>query len=54
MRNLEPKIPALLEDGIRFLNYAGESDFICNWVGECFLEWLSLGHLLSFSYDFES
>eukprot|EP00243_Klebsormidium_subtile_P010679 TRINITY_DN577_c0_g1_i1.p1 TRINITY_DN577_c0_g1~~TRINITY_DN577_c0_g1_i1.p1 ORF type:complete len:590 (+),score=177.93 TRINITY_DN577_c0_g1_i1:122-1771(+) len=33
MRNLEPKIPALLEDGIRFLNYAGESDFICNWVG---------------------
>ncbi|GAQ90007.1 Serine carboxypeptidase [Klebsormidium nitens] len=33
MRSLEPKIPALLEDGIRFLNFAGEDDFICNWIG---------------------
>ncbi|XP_061339929.1 serine carboxypeptidase-like [Gastrolobium bilobum] len=33
MRNLELGIPALLEDGIRMLAYAGEYDFICNWIG---------------------
>ncbi|KAG6760678.1 hypothetical protein POTOM_033854 [Populus tomentosa] len=26
-------IPALLEDGIRLLIYAGEEDLICNWLG---------------------
>ncbi|CAA0815034.1 Serine carboxypeptidase-like 48 [Striga hermonthica] len=33
MRNLELGIPALLEDGIKFLVYAGEYDLICNWLG---------------------
>lgn len=34
MRNLETGIPALLEDGIKMLVYAGEYDLICNWLGE--------------------
>ena len=34
MKNLESGIPALLEDGIRMLVYAGEKDLICNWLGE--------------------
>lgn len=33
MRNLEVGIPALLEDGIKILVYAGEYDLICNWLG---------------------
>ncbi|KAL8210436.1 hypothetical protein R6Q57_004873 [Mikania cordata] len=33
MRNLEVGIPELLEDGIKMLIYAGEYDFICNWLG---------------------
>ncbi|KAK4286415.1 hypothetical protein QN277_002973 [Acacia crassicarpa] len=33
MKNQEVAIPALLEDGIRMLVYAGEKDFICNWLG---------------------
>ncbi|GER39438.1 serine carboxypeptidase [Striga asiatica] len=33
MRNLAVGIPALLEDGIKFLSYAGEYDLICNWLG---------------------
>ncbi|KAK9663981.1 hypothetical protein RND81_14G011100 [Saponaria officinalis] len=33
MRNLEVGIPALLEDGINMLVYAGEYDLICNWLG---------------------
>ncbi|KAL6967158.1 Protein cbp3, mitochondrial [Sarracenia purpurea var. burkii] len=33
MRNLEVGIPALLEDGIEMLVYAGEYDLICNWLG---------------------
>ncbi|KAG5515593.1 hypothetical protein RHGRI_036585 [Rhododendron griersonianum] len=33
MRNLEVGIPALLEDGIKMLAYAGEYDLICNWLG---------------------
>ncbi|CAL1387012.1 unnamed protein product [Linum trigynum] len=33
MRNLEVGIPALLEDGIHMLIYAGEYDLICNWLG---------------------
>lgn len=35
MRNLEVGIPALLEDGIKLLVYAGEYDLICNWLGKC-------------------
>jgi serine carboxypeptidase-like clade IV len=34
MRNLEVGIPALLEDGISLLIYAGEYDLICNWLGK--------------------
>ena len=34
MRNLEVGIPALLEDGIQLLVYAGEYDLICNWLGK--------------------
>lgn len=37
MRNLEVGIPALLEDGIKVLVYAGEYDLICNWLGESLL-----------------
>ncbi|CAM6097356.1 unnamed protein product [Calypogeia fissa] len=33
MRNLEAGIPALLEDGVKLLVYAGEYDLICNWLG---------------------
>ncbi|KAG2333500.1 hypothetical protein Bca52824_004680 [Brassica carinata] len=33
MINLEVNIPALVEDGINLLIYAGEYDFICNWLG---------------------
>ncbi|KAK1314549.1 Serine carboxypeptidase 3 [Acorus calamus] len=33
MRNLEAGIPALLEDGVKMLIYAGEYDLICNWLG---------------------
>ncbi|OWM68921.1 serine carboxypeptidase-like [Punica granatum] len=33
MKNLAVGIPALLEDGIRVLIYAGEYDLICNWLG---------------------
>ncbi|KAE9461233.1 hypothetical protein C3L33_06820, partial [Rhododendron williamsianum] len=32
MRNLEVRIPTLLEDGIKMLVYAGEYDLICNWL----------------------
>jgi len=34
MKNLEVGIPALLEDGIKVLVYAGEEDLICNWLGK--------------------
>lgn len=34
MRNLEVGIPALLDDGIKVLVYAGEYDLICNWLGK--------------------
>ncbi|TKY67169.1 Serine carboxypeptidase 49 [Spatholobus suberectus] len=33
MRNLEVGIPALLEEGIKMLVYAGDKDLICNWLG---------------------
>lgn len=34
MKNLEVGIPALVEEGINVLIYAGEYDLICNWLGE--------------------
>lgn len=37
MRNLEVGIPALLEDGIKLLVYAGEYDLIYNLLGELYL-----------------
>ena len=33
MRDLEPTVPPMLEGGLRVLVYAGENDFICNWLG---------------------
>ncbi|KAL8515937.1 hypothetical protein ACS0TY_014588 [Phlomoides rotata] len=33
MKNFAVGIPALLEDGIKLLIYAGEYDLICNWLG---------------------
>ena len=33
-KNLAVGIPALLEDGIKVLVYAGEYDFMCNWLGK--------------------
>lgn len=33
MKDLELGIPALLEDGVNVLIYAGEYDLICNWLG---------------------
>ncbi|KAK9061566.1 hypothetical protein SSX86_018748 [Deinandra increscens subsp. villosa] len=44
MRNLEVGIPALLEDKIQLLVYAGEYDLICNWLGN--LRWV---HAMSWS-----
>lgn len=34
MKNPEMGIPALLEDGIQMLVYAGEYDLMCNWLGK--------------------
>lgn len=34
MKNFAVGIPALLEDGIKLLIYAGEYDLICNWLGK--------------------
>ena len=33
MRNLEPTVPPMFEAGLRVMVYAGEDDFICNWLG---------------------
>ena len=31
MRNFQDKLVDMLEDGVRVLIYAGDTDFICNW-----------------------
>ncbi|KAK1308379.1 Serine carboxypeptidase 3 [Acorus calamus] len=60
MRNLEVGIPALLEDGVKMLIYAGEYDLICNWLGNSrwvhSMEWSGQQHFvnsptLSFEVD---
>ena len=33
MVDIEPLIPTMLEAGVRVLIYAGDKDFICNWMG---------------------
>lgn len=42
MRNLEVGIPALVEDGVKMLIYAGEYDLICNWLGKLKISFLIL------------
>ncbi|XP_042008722.1 serine carboxypeptidase-like [Salvia splendens] len=38
MKNFDVGLPALLQDGIKLLVYAGEYDLICNWLGN--LRWV--------------
>ncbi|CAI5977499.1 unnamed protein product [Closterium sp. NIES-65] len=33
MRDLAPKVPHLLAADVRVLVYAGDADYICNWIG---------------------
>ncbi|MCO5556362.1 hypothetical protein L7F22_009910 [Adiantum nelumboides] len=39
MRNAEKGIPALLENNVQVLVYAGEFDLVCNWLGN--FRWVS-------------
>ena len=34
MKSRKNRIPALLEDGIEVLVYAGDYDLVCNWLGK--------------------
>ncbi|KAG6431893.1 hypothetical protein SASPL_103465 [Salvia splendens] len=38
MKNFDVGLPALLQEGIKLLIYAGEYDLICNWLGN--LRWV--------------
>lgn len=54
MRNLEVGIPALLEDGVKVLIYAGEYDLICNWLGKTTTLMLCIcASLIHFSYSLD-
>lgn len=33
LRSYDKLLPAMLDDGIRVMIYAGDLDLICNWVG---------------------
>mmetsp|Transcript_26045 Transcript_26045/g.73861 ORF Transcript_26045/g.73861 Transcript_26045/m.73861 type:complete len:470 (-) Transcript_26045:519-1928(-) len=33
MRNYQDQVPPMLEDGIPVLIYAGDQDYVCNWLG---------------------
>ena len=33
-RNIQHRVVKLLEANVRMLMYAGDKDFICNWIGE--------------------
>lgn len=33
IKNYAVGLPALLQDGVKILIYAGEYDLICNWLG---------------------
>jgi Serine carboxypeptidase len=33
MKNYDKLLPAMLEDGVRVMIYAGDRDLICNWLG---------------------
>ncbi|WZY80956.1 hypothetical protein YC2023_027340 [Brassica napus] len=44
---VEVKIPALVEDGINLLVYAGEYDLICNWLGKIDHNWHNISSFLN-------
>ena len=33
LRSYDDLLPAMMEDGIHVMIYAGDLDLICNWVG---------------------
>lgn len=33
MKNYQTQLPDMLQDGVRALIYAGDQDYICNWLG---------------------